>query len=551
MRPAALGIAYYAWVSRRMWLKPGLSVAAGLAVIGVGLLLVGELFSAFVLCNAYLFLLFCGPVFSVLMEEKANRSGYPQALFRLPVPTAALVFWPWLFGTASMALWWLPPALLLNLSDKEGVPVLVPALGLAATIAWLDVAVWAPIRDLAVKILAVMTSMLLPGLLATWLSFDIELPSYAVAAVLAGCLAISFPAAITAVAADRRGDVWLQGLVLAGRLQPKYREPSPDSRAFASIARAQYWYTSSSPLGRLVSLFGALWLVPLALVLALSRMGPTPLSPHLLVFGFAVVVPLLTLGPIGLAIQNTRTKTGRDPIDLQESSTFVFLRPIGSGQLAIAILETTLLGVLQSWAFCLAAALVAGSCWSVVSPVPGDIARAATGYLDRLPVWRAVGVVVLSGYAVVGLTWRLVTNRVVMTPTRQGRMLYFAGRLSSLGQVAFLAMSISLLLDPETRLATVGVLAWLGIAVLGAKVLIAATALRAARKDGLLDRTALQRATLLWASLAIPTLGLAAVVLPGLGLPIPTSLVVLWVAILLPLGCFALIPLGLEATRHC
>jgi hypothetical protein len=486
------------------------------------------------------------------MEEKANRSGYPQALFRLPVPTAALVFWPWLFGTASMALWWLPPALLLNLSDKEGVPVLVPALGLAATIAWLDVAVWAPIRDLAVKLLVVMTSMLLPGLFATWLSFDIELPSYAVAAVLAACLAISFPAAIAAVAADRRGDVWLQGLVLAGRLQPKYREASPNSRAFASIARALYWYNSSSPLGRLVSFFGALTLVPSAGVLVVSRMDPTPLNPHLLVFGFTVVVPLLTLGPIGLAVQNARAKTGRDPIDLQESSTFVFLRPIGSGQLAIAILETTLLGVLQSWAFCLAAALVAGSCWGAVSPVPGDIARAVTGYLDRLPVRQAVGVVVLSGFAVVGLTWRLVTNRLVMTPAaRRGRLLYFAGRLSSLGQVAFLLMSISLLLDPATRPATVGTLAWLGIPVLGAKVLIAATAFRAARKDGLLDRTALRQATLLWASLGIPTLGLAAIFLPGLGLPIPTSLVVLWVAILLPLGRFALLPLGLEATRHC
>jgi hypothetical protein len=550
MRPAALGIAYYAWLSRRMWLKPGLSIAAGLAVIGVGLLLVGEIFSALALCNAYFFLLFCCPVFSVLLEEKANRSGYPQALFRLPVPTATLVFWPWVFGTTGMALWWLAPALLLNLLHKESVPVLVPALGLAATIAWLDVAVWAPFRDLVVKLLAVMISMLLPGLLAAWLSFGVEMPYYAVAAVLAACVAISFPAAITAVAADRRGDVWLERLVLAGSLQPRYREPSPDSRAFASIARAQRWYNSSSPRGRLVSLFGALALVPWAGLLALSRNDPH-WNPHLFVFTFIVGVPLLAGLPVALAMHNARAKLERDSLGLQVSSTFVLLRPITSGQLAITLLETSLLGVLQSGALCLAGALVAGTCCSVVWPVPGNIARAVMGYLDRLPLWQGIGVVMLSGFAVVGLTWRLLTNRPLMTPAaRQGRMLYFAARLSNLGQIAFLLMSISLLLDPATRPATVGALAWLGIPALGAKVLIAATALRAARKDGLLDRTTLLQATLLWASLGIPTLGLAAVVLPGLGLPVPTSLVLLWLLILLPLGRFALIPLGLEAARH-
>jgi hypothetical protein len=560
MRPAALGIAYYAWLSQRLWLKAGLSLVAGLAVIA--LLPLGEFVRTMTLCPAYLLLLFCCPLFSVIAEERANRIGYPRGLFRTPLPTTTLVFWPWLFGVATLTLWWVPLAVLINLFDKDGVPVLVPALGLAVTIAWLDVAVWAPFRDLALKVLSLVAGMTLPGVFIAWLFLDVGLPYDGIAVILAVCLMLSFPAAVAAVAADRRGDVWLQGLVLSrrprpqrlehpSRPRPRYPKLVPDSRAFGSIARAQRWYNWSSPHGRLVSLFGAVALVPLALVLAMSRMDPPGFNPHLLVFGFTVVLPLLAVVPVRLAVHNAGNKIGGDSPGLQESSTFVLLRPITSGRLATTLLQTTLLGVLQSWALGLTGALVVGSCWSVVSPVPGKIAGAVTGYLDRLPVWQEVGLVLLSGFAAVGLTWRLVTNRLIVRPAAgQGRLLYLVAALSNLGQLAFLAITISLLLDPQTRLTTVAILKWLALPVLVAKVLLAAIALRAARREGLLDTTALRQATLLWASLGIPTLGLAAIVLPGLELVVPTGVVMLCAFILLPLGRFALIPLGLEAARH-
>jgi hypothetical protein len=44
--------------------------------------------------------------------------------------------------------------------------------------------------------------------------------------------------------------------------------------------------------------------------------------------------------------------------------------------------------------------------------------------------------------------------------------------------------------------------------------------------------------------------GLTAFVVPGLGLPVSGSLVVLWTAILLPLGRFALLPLAIDGVRH-
>jgi hypothetical protein len=550
MRPAALGIAYYAWVSRRVWLKAGLSIAAGLAVIGLGLLPVGEFFCAIALFNAYLFMFFTCVLFSVIVNESGNRIGFPRTLFRLPLRTATLVFWPWLFGVATLAGWWISASIPLNLIDSDGRPVLAPAFALAATIAWIQVAVWAPVRDLIVKLWCLPAAMTLPGALAWWLYFGVGLPYFAVVAVLVGCLALSFPAAVAAVAADRRGDVWLEGLVLAGRLQPKYREPGPDSQAFGSIVSAQRWYNRASPRGALVRVFGASAFAQLALLLAISRMDPQVFNPHLMVFGFAIL-PLLFVSPIALAVANARTRLGAGSTGLEETSTFVLLRPMSSGRLATSLLESALLGVLQSWLLCLGGALVAGICWSAMSPIPGQILQGVTAYLGRLPLWQAFGVVLLSCIAVVGLTWRLVTNRLIVRPAvGQRRLLYFTSVLSNLGQFAFLAISASLLLDPETRPITVSVLTWLGLPILGVKILVAATAFRVARRDGLLDRPAVREVIVLWAVVALPGVCLAVVVVPGLGLPVPAGFVILWTAILVPLARFALIPLGLEAARH-
>jgi hypothetical protein len=170
----------------------------------------------------------------------------------------------------------------------------------------------------------------------------------------------------------------------------------------------------------------------------------------------------------------------------------------------------------------------------------------------RLPAWQIVGVIILSAVAILGIVWWLMSHYLLaFVASHQPDHWCYAGfSLAIAGFSGVVAVGLSLALDPATRPLAIGALAGAGVVILLVKVVVAGVAFRSAYRDGLLEGMSLRRFFLVWPVLAIALLSATAVVLPGLGLPVPTSLVLLWLAILLPLGRFALIPLGLEALRH-
>jgi hypothetical protein len=239
---------------------------------------------------------------------------------------------------------------------------------------------------------------------------------------------------------------------------------------------------------------------------------------------------------------------GIDP--LQRRPSFVLVRPIDSGTLAATLLRTILHGALWSGAFWLLLGLVAWLCWDAISTKPGM--QELKLLFGPLPAWQIVGVIILSAAAIVGILWWLISHLMVLAVAlhQSHHWSYFGLSLAIVGFSGVVAVGLSLSLDPATRPLAIGAFAGVGVVFLLTKVVVAGAAFWFANRDGLLEGMSLRRFFLVWPVFAIALLSATAVLLPGLGLPVPTSLVLLWVAILLPLGRFALIPLGLEAVRH-
>ena len=67
-------------------------------------------------------------------------------MLTLPVRTRALAFWPMLFVSSGAGLLWVAAAILIYRPAGYQLPVVIPALGLAALMAWAQALAWLPIR---------------------------------------------------------------------------------------------------------------------------------------------------------------------------------------------------------------------------------------------------------------------------------------------------------------------------------------------------------------------------------------------------------------------
>jgi hypothetical protein len=489
-------------------------------------------------------------------EMNPDRMGFPRSLYTLPVQTRTLVFWPWLIGTTSFGLWSVSCGTLVNWLAGAHEPVVVFSLGAAVCIGWLQVALWTPFQS-PLKLLIFFAGVLLLIMFVAWLYVRSGLPEYAMVAVLGCLLALSYPAALAGVARDRRGDAWQPGLSVVARLWQFHRRAARLPQPFGSLARAQRWYNWWEPR----SVVGRVMAAPLVTLLAAMGLGflvsmlreqdpvprpfPGPLIPSALFF----FLPLVVLLPMRLLVRFPGA-IGLDPIPRRPS--YVLFRPISSGTLTATLLRTALRGVFWSWAFWLPLGLGACLWWNAVSAVPGSILQELKLFFGRLPTWEIVGVIVLSAMALVGLLWRLITDLLMVGVAldQPDHWPYLGLSLALAGLSGLVGAGLSLSLDPATRPLAVDVLAGAGVVILAVKVVVAAIAFRSARREGLLEGMSLRTSFQVWAVLAIALLSATAALLPGLQLPVPTTLVLLWIAILLPLGRFALLPLGLEALRH-
>jgi hypothetical protein len=560
MRPAVIGIAYYMWVSRRRPLQVALSLTVCLGI--VGLLPVGKDARTMCVTLAFMVALFDCAMLSFLAEgiERPQRIGFPRSLFALPVRTHVLVFWPWLFTTVSFGLWGVVCGNFLNWWAGTREPVVALFFSVPVWAAWFQVALWAPLRNLVARGLAFVFGIFLFSAFVARFYVRSGLSGAALTVVVVVCLVLTYLAALASVAADRHGDTWLSGLSRAGRLWPvRWRSMPLPFRSSVHALRWYIWWDLGSVFGRVFAapmavLAGSLFLF-YCMGFPNHRTGET-VHPHLLVCLF-LILPVVVLLPLRLAVSFPNAlgldpvALGIDPFALQKGLSFVWLRPMSSGTLTAIFLQNILRAVLWSWALWLALGLGACLCLSAFS-TPAHMWQETKLLVGRLAAWQTVGAVALSVVAVVGGTWKIATDGFLAKATfnQSDRWYYVGPSLAIFGLNGLVVVGTSLLLDPATRVPAVDALAGAGVVILAVKLIVALLAFRSANRNGLLEWLSLGRFFAVWLVLAAILLGTTAVIVSSLGLPVPTSLVLLWVAILLPLGRFALFPLSIEALRH-
>jgi hypothetical protein len=479
-------------------------------------------------------------------EVQQDRIGFPRWLYRLPVPTRTLVFWPWLFGAVGPALAGMLLAIHANYFYAAGMPVAALSLGPAVGITWVQAAYWGVFRAPWIRVLAWLSALALPVAFALWLGFRPGMPEYATAAVLATCLAASYFAALDGVDRDRRGDAWPTSSVLSGPHESVRRRSAPPRRSFGSPVRAQWWYELHGVRGVHALLSCSLGLFPLAFAILVGLIKPNAGELLPVAFVVAFEIPVVTFG-LGVAYSSTRIDRNRAAPILTD---FVLLRPITSGRLAATYFQTWLFAAVPSVLIWLSGIVAVGLCCSAFSAAPGQLLQRLVAYFGHFSAWQAAGVVALSAVTLVGITWRYVSGNwtSAICGARRDRT-GFVLAISNGVLDGLIATGVALLIDPATRARGVETFTCIGLVVLCVKAAVAFIAFRLARQRGLLDRSATRLLLPTWILIAGLVVSLAAAVVPGLGLPVPTSFVLLWTIILLPLGRFALLPLAFDAWR--
>jgi hypothetical protein len=475
--------------------------------------------------------------------------GFPPRLFTLPVPTAALVGWPMLFGALAVGLGWLVFAVTLRAGGADEVPLLWPALALAALLAWMQALTWAPFALPWLR-LPVLAAVLVGLLVAGMVGYAERLPGPALAAGFGALLPAAYVVALVGVGQGRSGatgwswPAWLWEWAL----------PRQSDRPFASAAGAQLWLEWRQHGRGLVACAGlaAVLAVP-ALALfgrALDELvatGAGAFPPFTTVVeaagsswpavGYLAVVPFLMALALGPELGRLRTpRQGPDP------SAFLATRPLTTAALVGAKFRHLGLVLLAVWALFLLAVLL----WALPAgriPEMAERLRALAGGGPRAALALALGLATLLvlnwAHAAAGL-WVGLSGRLVLV--------YAAVVLGLVGLVGAVLLGQWVGRHPEYHDALRAALPWLLGAALALKGLATAWVARGLLRRGLLSPADVARAVGAWSAAAAGGFATLCWLLPA-GRP-GAGVLAAVVVLALPLARCLLAPLALAWNRH-
>jgi hypothetical protein len=473
--------------------------------------------------------------FGFQADLSGRESIYPTRMFALPVRTAALAFWPMLYGTATAAALWLIVALAVFRPCGVYLPVVWPALLAAVVVAWTQVLMWMPYP---LPLLRIFAAVILLGALVAGPQFaaEYDVPDTVLTAVLAPLLPLGYIAAWAAVGRTRCGDVpdWRWLIALPRRMPaclPRRRF------SFASAARAQLWFEWRRH-GRSLPLLVGL-LLPFSLTLLFVADTDTPDFVLLTLVG----VLLLPIFMAGFAT-TTVSKSNPHVRDYYGLSAFTATRPMTSAALVAAKLKMAVWSTLAAWGLVLVAipmALSLSGNWPVV-------VESARNWLASESPLRAAIIVVLIALGLVVLTWKQLVQNLYIGLT---------GREWIIKSTVFAALALFVILGPISKwiydhkqhhAAVLDLLPWLAGVAVFVKVAAAVCVLRANRRQVLIERRAVLAIVGSWLACVVCLFGLLAWLVPEA--IVSRILLTFGTILIVPLTRPVLAPLALAWNRH-
>ena len=464
----------------------------------------------------------------------ARQSIYPARMFALPVTTAALAGWPMLYGTAAMASLWVTTGLVARLSWGIDLPLVWPALLMAAFLAWTQALTWMPYSLPGLRVIVtVLCLVALDAVVILALHFNAS--ESLMVAFLAPQLPLAYLVARHAVARARRGDVpdWRNMFVR----RPIADVPRNKRVQFSSPARAQAWFERRRVGRSLPGWVGILLPFELAL-LFLARADAPALVFYILLT--ALLTPLVMAAFVAPAVREANPHV-RDSYGM---APFVATRPVTSAALVAAKLRMAIWTTLAAWLLVLVAiplALTLSGTWpAVIEP--------ANRAIKAIGAPRAFVIVLVLFSGLLASTWKQLV---------QGLYIGLTGRAWLIKANAALLLSFLVIIGPlaewfmrngNVRAALWDALPWILAILMCVKMSAAARiATRLYHSRLLSDRTLVAGAAV-W---LVVVLALYALLVWLVDTPLIPRYVLALIAILaMPLARLSAAPLALAWNRH-
>ncbi len=466
-------------------------------------------------------------------KSKPRHEGFPTRLFTLPVPTAALVGWPMLLGIATVVLTWFALVRLVLRPCGIDLPLLLPALALATTLAFFQAIAWAPFGHMLIR--APVVIVLAPAMVVApiWAVESRGFRPVLYWMVLPCYLAAAYAVAVAGVARDRRGDLNAKLTKVIDWLADRARGRG---RPFGSADRAQLWFEWRGS-GYVYPCFATLLL--LTTLIVATCVG----NPDVAVAGFILAVIVFFMGFLAALIGGGFAKTH---FQAREAglSPFTLVRPMSSGGLVAAKLKTAALSGLAGW---VVVALVVPPFFALMG-YAGPLATLWGWLLPDRSMLKLLVIVPLGVAALLVWTWRGLVG---------GLTVGLTGR-TWIGVVNFVVLYVAiwgamllgrwLQMHPEAHRPFLRALPWLlGLAVT-IKGCAACWTLRAASRRGHISTRTLRGGLVFWLATAIGLFVLLWTLLPAAIRSV--ALVLPGVFLALPLVRLAAAPLALDLQRH-
>lgn len=471
---------------------------------------------------SYYFLL---SVFSMGLagDVAARGSMYPARVFTLPVSNAALAGWPMLYGMVTVATLWLVTARLAPWPDPASIPMLWPALYLAAVLGWMQVILWLPYPLKGLRIVAAVVWLSLFSVVGN-LALHFQPPEALMVAVFAPQLPLAFLVARYAVRRARCADIpdWRGVFALPGRTSDRGRR-----RHYASAFQAQVAYEWGQ-YGWSLPLWVAI-LLPFELALLFLVMRPE--------FVLLVLLIVLLSPPVMAAF--VATSVGK--VD-----TLLATRPMTSAAQVGAKLTAAAASVLIAWLLVFLAvpvALVLSDTWPVVAAAAGRVS-------DAFGTTRGVVLPCLVLAGMMAATWKLLVQSLFVGLSGRAWLvrLYIGLALAALVAVVPLYFWIRESTVLGALISSATPWRW-GLAILvGLKLAVASWAVLRLQHANLLGGDVLLRGAVLWSMTVFALFGAFVWILTTP--QIPSDLLMAVAILAIPLVRLSTAPLALDWNRH-
>jgi hypothetical protein len=321
----------------------------------------------------------------------ARQSMYPARMFTHPVSSAALAWWPMLFGAAVSVILWTATRLLALWPPSIEVPVVWPGFLAVVLLAWAQALTWMPYGLPGVRVIVVMLWLTAIDTIVI-LAIHFRASEALMIAFLLPQIPLAYLVARYAVARARRGDVpdwsgaftWFARIAGISRLRKHFR----------SAAGAQAWFEWRLS-GKSLPVWVAI-ILPFELLLFWAAGTSTVLVIELLlgVLFTPIIIATFAAATVSKPSVNVSDSYGLPP--------FMATRPLTNAQLIAAKLKTTLASTALAWLLIIVAVPIALE-WSGEMPLVVERSRR---FAQTVGTPRAVAFLLVVVAAFIASTWK-------------------------------------------------------------------------------------------------------------------------------------------------